>query len=74
MMPEHTITWVTPPQNQGQIVDVAYSFDADEDGWLWERTVDRSTGDTHYRCWHCADNDSEWQPWNATPSIAEVRR
>lgn len=57
--------WITPPQNQGQIVVTSY---AEANGMILERTYDRSTGritDVAYR--HPVRG--EFEPWQSVPKL-----
>ena len=66
----YDIIWITPPENQGQIVEVSYSRDC-PDGIGYERTLDRSDGSESIRPVRSPD-DCEWEPWNGTPEHQEV--
>jgi len=59
------LTWIVPPEYQGQIVTTSYAID--EDGQtFWERVFDVSDRTTHYRQIDPDDFD-EWEPWNQAP-------
>lgn len=56
----------TPPQNQGQIVEVSYGW---HEGTLYRRVYDHSD---RSEAWSRADADAarelastDWEPWNA---------
>lgn len=61
----------TPPENQGQMIDVSYGW---HEGYLYRRTYDESDRST---AWHRASDDEEVQgyiasgeqPWNSEPPI-----
>lgn len=59
------LTWHTPPRCQGQIVEVSYAAVADGagEGWILQRTHDRSDGATTYaaREWATDDGADFWQ-------------
>lgn len=58
-----------PPENQGQVVEVAYGW---HEGRLYRRAVDRSD---HSVKWYVADERSAkrlngtWWPWMTRPSV-----
>jgi hypothetical protein len=60
---------IVPPENQGQIVEVAYGW---HEGRLYRRTHDRSDRTT---CWEVADEDEAadldetWDPVNGAPAV-----
>ena len=69
------LRWHIPPENQGQIVEVAY---AACDGMAFRRVTDRSytPGDerrTSYEGCMFDDlpEDFEWGPWNEEPEVPE---
>lgn len=66
-----SVTWHTPPMNQGQIVEVSYG--QDDEGECWERTRDHASGLSRYRyLGHATDSrNTRWDPWNSVPAIAE---
>lgn len=64
------VTFHVPPQNQGQIVEVAYGSDCA--GLVFRRTVDRSDGSTSYAVADSADCGCDsgcscFEPWNSEP-------
>lgn len=64
-----TENWVIPPENQGQIVTVSYSLDADA-GVILERTYDASDQSEGVVAYHYPRNDDgAWDPWNGTPRL-----
>lgn len=64
-----TEKWVTPPENQGQIVTVSYSLDSEAEVIL-ERIHDASDGTTEFRAYrYPARDDGSWEPWNGTPKL-----
>ena len=66
-----TEKWVTPPENQGQIVTVSYSLDSDAEVIL-ESIYDASDRSQEYRAYrYPADDDGEWTPWNGTPALGK---
>ena len=60
---------ITPPKNQGQIVETSYGW---HDGCLYRRIVDASDGSV---IWEMADEDESdhlppyWIPRNGPPKI-----
>lgn len=66
-----TEKWTTPPENQGQIVTVSYSLDADAEVIL-ESIYDASDRSQEYRAYaYPDDDDGTWEPWNGAPSLGE---
>jgi len=66
------LTWITPPECQGQIVETSYA--AIEGGYAM-RVHDRGARETHY---YATDYDSlvdgtVFEPWNEEPLIASWR-
>lgn len=69
------MTMHTPPENQGQIVEVSYGWSVSIPGTLYKRVHDRSDRSTQ---WYVASNDDEvadYQEsssglWDAAPPIA----
>lgn len=59
----------TPPENQGQIVEVSYGW---QNGRLYQRVHDRSDRSTS---WYVADRDEanaldeSWHPINGEPDV-----
>ena len=62
MKPAANLTWIVPPQCQGQTVERAYACD-DEAEIYWRRTTDRSDGSVSYESVECDDFD----PANSEP-------
>ena len=60
---------ITPPKNQGQIVETSYGW---VDGCLYRRIIDTSNGSV---IWEVADEDESdqlpegWQAVNGSPNI-----
>ena len=60
---------ITPPKNQGQIVETSYGW---HDGCLYRRIVDRSDGSV---IWEMADEDESdhlpegWCAVNGSPTV-----
>lgn len=61
----------TPPENQGQIVEVSYGW---HDGDLYERTYDHSDRTS---VWSRAPKrvsarlaTTDWEPWNGEPPVS----
>lgn len=66
-----TEKWITPPENQGQIVTVSYSLDADAEVIL-ESIFDASDRSQEYRAYAYPDgDDGSWEPWNGIPSLGK---
>jgi hypothetical protein len=66
-----TDKWITPPENQGQIVSVSYNLDSDA-GVILESIYDASDRSQEYRAYsYPDDDDGEWSPWNGTPELGE---
>ena len=66
--------WHTPPENQGQIVEVSYACDRAD--YFYMRSHDRSDRTTQY--WR-VDRDAltqeqaeAFEPWNREPAIASA--
>lgn len=62
-----TTKFVTPPENQGQIVTHSYAYAAE--GVIIERVHDASDRTTRYYAYK--DDGSEWDPWNGVPALGE---
>lgn len=62
------VNFVTPPENQGQIVLVSYGCDAEH---IYERVFDQSDRTTTVNVYEHDDEDEDWSPWNAAPSLGE---
>lgn len=62
------VSFVTPPENQGQIVLVSYGCDAD---YIYERVVDQSDRTTTVRVYEHDEDDEEWEPHNGAPSLGD---
>lgn len=60
--------FITPPELQGQIVDVSFSIDIESEVIL-TKTVDRSDGSTEYEAFVYPDSDEEFEPWNGAPTL-----
>ena len=64
-----TTKFVTPPENQGQIVIVSYALDADAEVII-KRTHDASNNSIRFDAYSYPDDDSgEWTPWNESPEL-----
>ena len=69
--PSPGLDWITPPEEQGQIVTTSFADDADQECW-WMRDVDRSIEEGEpgrEMLWRCrwGDSDDEFEPWNTAP-------
>jgi hypothetical protein len=69
------LTYTVPPENQGQIVEVAYAVDAQAD-LVVKRTADQSfaPGFPERVVFEVADVDEiegDFEPWNQTPVVTE---
>lgn len=70
------LAWVTPPEDQGQMIEQSYAWDGP---YLWRRTVDRSARpeDPHRVTYSLADEGAaaeipdDWHACNAAPPIPE---
>ena len=62
------LTWHVPPRNQGQAVEVSYAAD---EGYVYRRTHDRSTGDVSYERRDCEDLIGDFDPWNGRPRFRD---
>ena len=64
--------YITPPENQGQIVIVSYASDGEG---VFRRTVDQSgkrpTLHEHIYWEDFLDHEPEYQPWNRAPRIPD---
>lgn len=60
-------TFHVPPENQGQIVEVAYGMDPYSQV-IVVRTIDRSTGETSYVAYDGAECE-RFEPWNEAPEL-----
>lgn len=71
-------TFVTPPEHQGQIVEISYAYHPPTDT-VWMRRYDRSDGETSFRSAPCPDDvgvdvqngapdidAAQWSEWQAT--------
>lgn len=66
-----TADFVTPPENQGQIVTVSYGLAA-ENEIIITCTYDASDKTTIYDAYYYPDDDEgKWEPWNGVPEIGE---
>jgi len=66
-----TDKWITPPENQGQIVTVSYNLDSDA-AVILESIYDASDRSQEYRAYAYPENDDgEWSPWNGTPALGK---
>jgi len=67
----HPDGFVTPPGNQGQIVDVSYGLDNDAEV-IVVRTYDASDRTTIYTAYrYPTDDDGSWAPWNGAPELGD---
>lgn len=66
------VTWHTPPEHQGQMIQVSYGIDAAGD--CWQRTDDHSSRTLSFRrLGHQTDPECEsWEPWNEVPGCAKT--
>lgn len=62
------VRFVTPPENQGQIVLVSYGCDGD---YIYEHVYDQSDRSTTVRVYEHPENDEEWGPQNGAPNLGE---
>lgn len=65
------LRWQTPPENQGQIVVIAYAWD---EGFIYRRVFDQSNQSYKihkYWPWNCSERDGEklgwWDACNGVP-------
>jgi hypothetical protein len=58
-----TLTWITPPRNQGQIVEVSYATDGES---IFRRTLDRSDLSEVIECRDFEEGEN-FNPWNEAP-------
>lgn len=66
-----TTFWTVPPELQGQIVEHAYSTDAEAQVIL-QRTRDGSDGSVEYRAFSWPeDSDGTFAPWNGAPKLGD---
>lgn len=65
--PPADVSFVTPPANKGQTIEVSYSKEADDDGYLYKKVVNRSSRKTVYHRVHAEDVRGKWEPWNQEP-------
>ena len=66
-----TTDFITPPENQGQIVTVSYALAADEEAII-ERTHYASDRTTRYDAYSYPENDDgDWAPWNGAPELGD---
>ena len=64
------LEWITPPECQGQIVEVSYASDCE--AYLWRRVHDRADQSTRYARVDLDDlDDADLQPWNREPSVSD---
>ncbi len=70
--PSPGVEWHTPPVRQGQIVQVSYASDPEQE-CFWCRVVDRSDGESAYAvCPYAECGDVDWEPWNTDPEMSFV--
>lgn len=62
--------FMLPPENQGQIVEIAYAL---VEGLVIRRRYDRSDGETRYHASKCLVED-EGDYWNHAPANKRWRR
>lgn len=60
------LNFVTPPENQGQIVETAYAVDADREQIVC-RSFDRSDCSESYAVTTLGNLRGEFEPWNRRP-------
>lgn len=67
--------FTTPPQNQGQIVDVSYGIGCLQIGDPWcivVRTFDSSDRSESFEAYDFhADGAGSWDPWNGAPELGD---
>jgi hypothetical protein len=63
------LNFVTPPENQGQIVLVSYACDGD---YIYARAHDQSDRSTAVSVYEHPETDSDWQPQNGAPRTGEL--
>jgi len=61
----HVEQWITPPECQGQMVEVSYGLD--HGGTPWQRTCDADRNVSYKRLWDEVLDD--WEPWNREPRL-----
>ena len=64
------INWITPPENQGQIVIVSY---AGADGTVYRQTFDQSDRTAEYHASRALVDD-EGDYWNGAPANRRWRK
>jgi len=62
--------WLTPPENQGQIVEVSYACTEDYILRCWH---DRSDGETRITAYDWPAKDEPFAPWQSVPSHGRRR-
>lgn len=60
----------TPPENQGQIVEVSYGY-APKEQVIIERVYDKSDRALSYRAYEDPDPEADFDPWNGTPKLGD---
>lgn len=62
------LKFVTPPKNQGQIVEISFAIDADREEVVC-RIYDRGDRTTKYDVTPLENLKGEFEPWNGEPSF-----
>lgn len=66
----HVADFITPPENQDQIVTRSYAYDA-ESGVIVQFTHDARDGTVRFDAYADPDDGSDFAPWSGTPSLGE---
>ena len=63
------LNFVTPPENQGQIVIVSYACDSNH---IYARVHDQSDRSTVVCVYEHPEIDEDWEPQNGVPSVGDL--
>jgi hypothetical protein len=65
--------FTTPPENQGQIIEVSYALavNFDDPAVIVARKHDRSDNTTTYTAYAARPEDEEWDPQNGAPRLGQ---
>ncbi len=63
------LSFVTPPENQGQIVIVSYACDAD---YIYARAIDQSDRSVSVSVYEHPETEEDWGPQNGAPRTGEL--
>jgi hypothetical protein len=64
------LNFITPPENQGQIVDSSFAIDAEREE-IVNRTFDGSDGSESYAVTPITNLVGKFEPWNHRPKFAD---